>query len=133
MILVYLKVDDDRQLLRIAAFCGLLVAIYQVISLVIGYKVLTPKVDRTDERTTAIADNPQASQTFLRSADPTEFLKSDSVVENTTELLEHIPVNKSGSERRPNGPIHVASKFDIDDRTAKLVAVAMHRFCTGVS
>ena len=27
----------------------------------------------------------------------------------------------------------VNPKYDIDDRTAKLVAVEMHRFCTGVS
>lgn len=99
MILVYLSNDGDKQLLRIAAVCGFVVAIYQIISLSIGYKVLTPKVDRTDEQATAIADNTQASQVFLQAADPTEFLKPDSVVENTTELLDRIPVRKSGSDR----------------------------------
>ena len=100
MILVYLKIDDDKQLLRIALVCGFVVAIYQIISLSIGYKVLTPKVDRIDEQATAIADNTQASQAFLQAADSTEFLKPDSVVENTTELLDRIPKRKSGGDRQ---------------------------------
>lgn len=99
MILVYLKADGDMQLLRIATVCGFIVAIYQIVSLIIGYKVLTPKVNRTDETATTIAGRTQASQVSLRAADPTEFLNPDSVVENTTELLDRIPVRKSGSER----------------------------------
>jgi hypothetical protein len=99
LILVYLKRDDDRQLLRIAVVCGLIIAIYQIITLVTGYKVLTPKVDRTDDRPTAVGDKAQASHVFLQPADPTEFLRSDSVVENTTELLERISVRKSEADK----------------------------------
>lgn len=100
MILVYLKTDGDKQLLRIATVCGFIVAIYQISSLIIGYKVLTPKVNRTNEQAHPIADNTQASQAFLEASDRTEFLKPDSVVENTTELLDRIPVRKSQSGRQ---------------------------------
>ena len=99
MILVYLLNDGDKQLLRISVVCGFVVAIYQIISLIIGYKVLTPKVDRTNEQAAAIAGNTQPSQAFLQAAHPTEFLKADSVVENTTELLDRVPARKSGGDR----------------------------------
>jgi len=74
----------DNEILILAAICGFLVAVYQVITMVLGYKVLAPKADQ----------NKRAVSPDVRTIGPgntADLIKPDSVVEGTTRLLDHVP------------------------------------------
>jgi hypothetical protein len=96
LIIIHVVVNGvDQEMLTLAAVCGFLVAIYQIISLAIGYKVLSPKnvgASQTIASTSELGANPPAS---LKAADTQEFIKPNSVVEDTTDLLEPIPRSQS--------------------------------------
>ena len=80
----------DIQLLFLAAFCCVLVAVYQTINFYLGYK-LQQRIERSrsmpsDKILTAAEDFKS-----LSAADTTAFVNHASVIENTTELLEPLP------------------------------------------
>lgn len=102
MILVYLKNDGDKQLLRIAVMCGFLVAIYQTISLIIGNKVLTPTKKDHEDKTEHIKPLAAVQPNVLNAADTGEFVSPGSVIENTTELLEPVPRYKAPKDTSKN-------------------------------
>ena len=84
--ILFLRGYTGSGILGLPALFGFLVAIYQIASLFIGFKVLTPKTDHgSSTETQQISPKPVNS---LYSGDQTEFIKPDSVVEGTTELLE---------------------------------------------
>ena len=86
VIVLFLRGYTGSGILGVAAMFGFLVAIHQIASLFIGFKVLTPKTDLgISNETQQISPKPVNS---LYSGDQTEFIKPDSVVEGTTELLE---------------------------------------------
>ncbi|MFZ1699252.1 MAG: hypothetical protein WBO10_13790 [Pyrinomonadaceae bacterium] len=90
----------DQEMLPLAAFCGFLVAVYQIISLILGYNVLSPKKAQSNESdalTTQVSSSQYAS---LKAADTQEFIKPDSVVENTTALLDHVPAGKYKEDKK---------------------------------
>ncbi len=80
----------DTQLLFLAAFSCVLVAAYQVVNFYLGYK-LQLRIDQTRaERTDEIEAGVENRVQGLSSGDATSFFGGQSVVENTTELLEPI-------------------------------------------
>jgi hypothetical protein len=82
-----LMAGTDTQLLYLALFCCLVVAIYQMVNFYLGYK-LQQRIDRSRS---GLPDEIQgAEETFgrLNAADTTPFVNRASVIENTTELLE---------------------------------------------
>lgn len=81
-----LAAGGDVQLLFLAAFCCIVVALYQIVNFYLGYK-LQSRIDRS--RTTT-SDKIEAAEDFgrLNAADTAAFVNRASVVENTTELLE---------------------------------------------
>ena len=71
-------------LLSVAALFAFLVAVYQVISIVLGRTVLMPP-DHSNANSRPTL--PASETPYLRAADTSEFIRPDSVVEGTTELL----------------------------------------------
>jgi hypothetical protein len=90
-IIISILGGGDTQLLFLAAFCGFLVAAYQVVNFYLGYKlqqrVDESRADSTDE----IKAEAGKKVRVLSPDDATTFFGGHSVVENTTELLEPIP------------------------------------------
>lgn len=85
-----LVAGTDVQLLFLAAFCCVVVAVYQIVNFYLGYKLH----ERIDQSRTDTPDKINAAEeTFgkLSAADTTPFVNRASVIENTTELLEPVP------------------------------------------
>jgi hypothetical protein len=91
IIISILAGGGDTQLLFLATFCCLLVAAYQVVNFYLGYK-LQQRVDQSRaDVTDEIAAEAEKGVRVLRSAAATPLVAGNSVIENTTELLEPIP------------------------------------------
>ena len=98
LIIIHILVNGvDREMLPLAALCGFLVAVYQIITLILGTKVLNPKIERAP-MDTQVLQEPSGSRPYLQAADTGQFIKPDSVVDDTTELLQ--PVPRSGRQKR---------------------------------
>lgn len=97
IVVTFLASGRDPEMLGIAALFGFLVTVYQVITLVLGYKVLAPKQEREQAPVSRIDSAPNHA---LRAANTAEFIKPDSVVENTTELLDPVPVRRAEHPER---------------------------------
>ena len=91
IIISFVTGGSDKHLLSLAAFCCFIVAVYQVVNFYLGYK-LQPRVDKSRAgRTDEIEAQAEQRVRALPSADTTPFVGRNSVVENTTELLEPVP------------------------------------------
>ena len=89
IIIGFISTGRNGQLLFLAAFCALLVTVYQVVNFYLGYKI-QHRIDRS--RVDNVIHVPSSNETReLRSADAAQFVDPPSVVENTTDLLEPIP------------------------------------------
>ncbi len=91
IIFTVLTGKNDTHILFLSFFCCLLIAIYQMVNFYLGHK-LQQRVDQS--RAEAVEEIEARTETGvgeLRSADTTTFVSGQSVVENTTELLEPIP------------------------------------------
>ena len=80
----------DTQLLYLAAFCCVIVAVYQMVNFYLGYK-LQHRIDRSRSAPANEIKATEESLGMLNAADTTPFVNRASVVENTTQLLEPIP------------------------------------------
>lgn len=85
-----LVAGTDVQLLFLATLCCVVVAVYQIVNFYLGYK-LHQRIDQSRSNTPDKIN--AAEETFgrLSAADTTPFVNRDSVIENTTELLEPVP------------------------------------------
>jgi hypothetical protein len=91
IIISILAGGGDTQLLFLAAFCCVLVAAYQVVNFYLGYN-LQKRIDQTRaEPTDEIEAKVENRVPGLSAGDATSFVSAQSVVENTTELLEPVP------------------------------------------
>lgn len=91
IIIGILSTGRNAEMLPLAAFCCLLVAVYQAVNFYLGYK-LQHRIDqsRSDNVDEIKAWGEKRTQ-HLTSPDATHFVEGSSVVENTTELLDPIP------------------------------------------
>lgn len=80
----------DVQLLFLAAFCCVVVAVYQIVNFYLGYK-LHQRIDQSRSDTPDKIDAAEEDFGRLSAADTTPFVNRASVIENTTELLEPLP------------------------------------------
>ena len=91
IIISILMGSGDTQMLFLAAFCCILVAVYQTINFYLGYK-LQQNIDRTRaESTDQIEAKAGHRVKALSAADEAQLVDRPSVTENTTELLEPVP------------------------------------------
>ncbi len=91
IIISVLMGGGDTQMLFLAAFCCILVAVYQTINFYLGYK-LQQNIDRTRvESTDQIEANAGRRVKALSAADAAQLVNRHSVTESTTELLEPVP------------------------------------------
>ncbi len=100
IVVTYLSSGGDREMLNVAALFGFLVAVYQIIALIIGYKVLMPKNETNEMSEESIGRLDIPTFSALKAADTNEFIRPESVVEDTTELLVPIisPRNRSDGD-----------------------------------
>ncbi len=89
----------DIDSLKIAALFGFLVAVYQIIALMLGRKVLSPNHENDGTASQQIKILPVAHENILNAADTGEFVTPASVIENTTELLEPVPRYKEPKQK----------------------------------
>ena len=80
----------DVQLLFLAAFCCVVVAVYQIVNFYLGYK-LHQRIDQSRSNTPDKISAAEKNFGRLSAADTTPFVNDASVIENTTELLEPVP------------------------------------------
>lgn len=91
VVLSVLAGGNDLQILFLALICCVLVAIYQIVNFYLGHKVQRKIEHSRTEGTDEIEALAEKRIEVLGSAEETPFIGRDSVVENTTELLEPIP------------------------------------------
>ena len=98
-IIISILAGGDKQILFLAAFCCILVAVYQMVNFYLGYKLQqkagqsrTEKIDEIQSIVTGKRVN------VLNASETTQFVDPPNVTENTTELLEPILVPR-GAER----------------------------------
>lgn len=89
IIIGFLSTGRNGELLFLAAFCALLVAVYQAINFYLGY-TLQHRIDRSRKESNVQIPSPNETRK-LESADLNQFPGAPSVIENTTDLLEPIP------------------------------------------
>jgi hypothetical protein len=85
-----LVAGTDVQLLFLAAFCCVVVAIYQIVNFYLGYK-LHQRIDQSRSNTPNKIHAAEENFGRLSAADTTPVVNPASVIENTTELLEPVP------------------------------------------
>ena len=87
-IIISVLAGGDIKILFLAAFCCLIVAVYQAVNFYFGYK-LHKKADQklTEDEIKTIAEK---RINALNAGEKTEFVNRQSVTENTTELLKSI-------------------------------------------
>lgn len=91
IIIGIISTGRNIEMLPLAAFCSILVAVYQGVNFYLGYK-LQHRIDQSRADNTAELDMPGETQVReLQSAAASRFVDPHSVVDNTTELLESIP------------------------------------------
>jgi uncharacterized membrane protein YvbJ len=100
IIISVLATGRNVEMLFLAAICGVVVAVHQIINFYLGYKTQ----HKIAESRSDIADNikvmDEKRPLEINSADMTPFIDVPSVVENTTELLEPVPRGeKSGKNK----------------------------------
>ena len=78
---------SDTQLLNLAVFCCIVVAVYQMVNFYLGYK-LQQRIDRSRSELPDEIEGAEEAFGTLNAADTTPFVNRASVVENTTEVLE---------------------------------------------
>ena len=91
IIFFILASGSSRQLLFVAGMFGVIVAVYQIINFYLGYN-LQRRVDRSredDPSKVSLPDGNRPGQ--LHSADTFQTAHLQSVVDNTTQLLDPIP------------------------------------------
>ena len=82
---------SNRQLLFLAAMCGVIVAGYQIANFYLGYN-LQRKIDQSREDNSANVSLPDENRVGqLNSADTFRSAQMQSVVDDTTKLLDPIP------------------------------------------
>ncbi len=97
MIISFLSGSLDKGLLTLAALCGFLVAVYQMITVFIGKSVLAPKSGQSESAKPQISTTQDVAYEALNPADTGTFIKPDSVVDDTTALLDPVPRSKTRS------------------------------------
>jgi hypothetical protein len=91
IILSFLLRGGNIQLLFLAAMCGLIVAVYQIVNFYLGY-TLQRRIDKSREEGSTTVNLPDANRAGqLNSADTFQTAHTQSVTENTTELLDRVP------------------------------------------
>lgn len=88
IIISVLAGGGNIQLLFLAAFCGILVAVYQGVNIYLGYKLQQKTVQSRTENTDKNEQIAGKKINALNAADTTRFVDRQSVTENSTELLE---------------------------------------------
>lgn len=98
IIISILATGRNLEMLSLAAIACILVAVYQIANLYLGYTIQRPidKSRETDDQIAQVETSQQQHQ--LDPASQTNFIHPQSVVENTTDLLEPIP-RKSAREQ----------------------------------
>jgi hypothetical protein len=91
IIISILAGGGERQMLFLAAFCSILVVVYQIINFYLGYKIQQKINHSRIEGIKEIEPQAEKGVGMLGSADTTQFVNNHSVIDNTTELLEPIP------------------------------------------
>lgn len=100
LIIINFLNGGDAGLLNVAVMCGFLVAAYQIATIIIGRKVLTPNKQDHENQTEYIKPLADIQPNVLNAADTGEFVTPRSVIENTTELLEPVPLYKAPNDRQ---------------------------------
>lgn len=92
-IIISILAGGDVKMLFLAAFCCIVVAIYQVINFYLGYKLQQKTIQNRAENIDETEQIAGKRVNTLNAADTTQFINQQSIIENTTELLEpeHIP------------------------------------------
>ena len=91
IIIAILAGGGDTQLLFLAAFCCVLVAAYQAVNFYLGYK-LQERIAQTRAQVSDESKSIDGKKVrSLSPGDVTSFVGRNSVVDNTTELLDPIP------------------------------------------
>jgi hypothetical protein len=89
-IIISILAGGDRQILFLAAFCCILVAVYQMINIYLGYKLQHRIVRSHTASTGEMESNDEKRAPALGASAATQVANSQSVTENTTELLEPV-------------------------------------------
>jgi len=100
IIISILAGGGDTQMLFLAAFCCLLVAVYQTINFYLGYKLQQRSGRSRAESTDEIETNVEQRVKALSASDATQLASRHSVTENTTELLEPVPVARAAEKKK---------------------------------
>lgn len=87
-IIMSVLTGGDVKLLFLAAFCCTIVAVYQGVNFYLGYKLQQKAVQSRVENTDETEQIAEKKINILNAADTTQFVNQQSVIENTTELLE---------------------------------------------
>jgi hypothetical protein len=94
-IIISILAGGDMKILFLAAFCCILVAVYQVVNFYLGYK-LQPRADQSRaENADEIKRIAEKRINALNAGETTDFVNGASVTENTTKNLEPIPREKN--------------------------------------
>lgn len=91
IIIALLNGAGDIQMLTLAAFCCIVVAVYQGVNFYLGYK-LQQRTDRSRTGDPNVLDDSRTTARRLSAADTNLFVGgAPSAVENTTQLLDPVP------------------------------------------
>ena len=94
-----LATGRNTELLFLAAICGVVVAVYQVVNFYLGYN-LQRRIDQSREDSTPQVSLPADNRLGqLNSADTSQIAQMHSVVDNTTELLDPVPRKARETDR----------------------------------
>ena len=86
-----LATGRNTQLLLLAAICGVIVAVYQIINFYLGYN-LQRRIDQSRGDTTTEVYLPAENRLGqMNPADTSQIAQAHSVVDNTTKLLDPVP------------------------------------------
>lgn len=100
-VIISILAGGDRQMLFLAAICCLCVTAYQIVNLYLGFKLQRSKRSRTDEtelvKESAVIAN---SNKPALNAPADQFISPAGITENTTDLLEPVPVQRGRKTKR---------------------------------
>jgi len=95
-IIISVLAGGDRQMLFLAAVCCLCVTTYQIVNMYLGYKLQKMKRSRANETEVIEGSGVIADSQPALNAPVDQFISPAGVTENTTDLLEPVPVERGG-------------------------------------
>jgi hypothetical protein len=87
-IIISILAGGDKKILFLAAFCSILVFVYQLINFYLGYKIHSKPDQKRSENNEQLGAISEKKLGALKAADTSDFVQRASVTENTTKDLE---------------------------------------------